>query len=128
MCVRPINQNSHSKAGSSRYGIFINLQWRHAALKQKAQDELAAILERIEWLQTNRHKLDTHKYAKFHREFHKERALWDPYRFIETIIGYPDLHEPLHRPMIEGVAWDDGRWRIAVGRIGVDDGICEAMR
>ncbi len=73
---------------------------------------LVEINEKIDWLKRNERKLDTHIYQKHHRVLHREKALWDPYWFIETIIGYPDLHEPLHRPMIEWVAWGSGREKL----------------
>lgn len=66
------------------------------------------------WLAESRGQLTDLEYWKGMRHCLQQKCLADPYFTCSYLIGYPDLYEPLHRPMIENVAFTPGEEKLCL--------------
>lgn len=70
--------------------------------------------EGFRFLEENRSRLKPREIKDISRECNRGRCLDDPYYVCSWLIGYPDLYEPLHRPMVEFPAFVPGRDKLGM--------------
>jgi len=84
----------------------IEAPYAHGRIPQYDRDIL--------WLEDSRETLKPAEYKEGMRVSLRAKCLADPYFTCKYLIGYPDLYEPLHRPMIEHVAFTPGEEKLSL--------------